>query len=362
MAAAAPADSPDRLAALDAVRVLATVGIFTFHLHALAGTVFFSAEDWGQFLNAHPWYYRALFFTADVGVQAFIYLSMFSLALSALRKPAFQFGSWLRARAQRIYPGLWLSMLVVASFLWLIDRPGDLTPTDYVANALGITILRPFRQMAGAWWFVGMILTAYPLFPLLLWCARRRLHWVMVGVGWLVSKGSETWLWPRIGSWFHTFEVSFVGIRLMEIAMGVALGAALHRAGPAALARAGWRTFLVLGTALLVVFYLYGMNPQFAPIGPLRGCLFLCLLALLCVRLPHGVLRVCGRLAGPTYLVYLLHQPISGQVAVWIQRAGVHGLTGFLVTWAVLLVALFLLAIPLDALATRLGRVVFRGR
>src|SRR5262245_47280232 len=96
---APPAEPPPSAAtayfpALDAVRVIATVAIYTFHFLGQAPFVFWTwtQEDIGLFMARYPWYQSAVFFTADVGVQAFIYLSMFSLTYAALGKPSFRLG------------------------------------------------------------------------------------------------------------------------------------------------------------------------------------------------------------------------------------------------------------------------------
>jgi len=119
---------PERFPALDVVRVIATVAIFTFHFLGIAVFAFFSNDELAHFGQAHDWYVPALFFTADVGVQAFLYLSMFALAFSALRKPEFAFLPFARARLQRILPPVWVAMAVLIAFSWLVHHHGPADP------------------------------------------------------------------------------------------------------------------------------------------------------------------------------------------------------------------------------------------
>ena len=361
----------ERFPALDAVRVIATVAIFTFHFLGIAVFSFFPTEAIVRFGQANEWYVPALFFSADIGVQAFLYLSMFALARSALSKPGLALGPFLVARLRRILPPVWVAMAVLTAFAWLVHHQGPadpfkgpLTAVDYVANALGITIVRALKQMAGAWWFVGMILCAYLVFPLFLLLLRRgwpgALALVACGTGTtLLSQGP---LRPHLEGWFNQYLVEFVGMRMMELTLGAALALVVLRDGRHLLARRVPPLLLLPLLALAALPVLrWHMTPYLAPEGPLRGFLLIVAACALCTWLPAPVLRGCARLSGPTYLVYLLHHPVIGPWSGWVRQLGIEGATGLAISWATLLVALFAVSLPLERLAGWIGARVFRS-
>jgi len=202
------------------------------------------------------------------------------------------------------------------------------------------------------------------VFPLFLPLLRRRLPGalVLVACGTGITLVSQTWLRPHLDVWFNQYLVEFVGMRMMELTLGASLALVVLRDGQHLLARRV-APLLLLGLVALATVPLvrWHMTPYLAPEGPLRGFLLIVAACALCTWLPAPVLRICTRLSGPTYLVYLLHHPLIGPWAGWVRQLGAEGITGLLVTWATLLVALFAVSLPLERLAAWIGARVFRS-
>lgn len=378
----AAAAAPPRAGALDAVRVLATVAIVWFHLLALdaSGQLFAG----GQAKALEFWAGDVAriqlggFFVADMGVQAFIYLSAFSLSLSALRRGTFSAKTWYRSRLKRIYPPLWVALLaLIAFFQWWTQTAADGTahgilarlpqpPVHLLWNAMGATHLEPVQQVAGAWWFVGFVLTFYLAFPLFWFFLARRQGWVLVCLGFAVSVLSQRFLTNTalLDSCFKVPLVDFLGSRMLELTLGAALAEWMHAGGERA-----WRqltSFPVLATlaaAVTAAFVLWGYGAQFAPIGPIRGFLVFLLSLSLAGWLPRPAVRVCTLLAWPAYMVYLLHHPLLAPFCTALAATGWRG-TGWmpvLVSVVPVVAVLFAAALPLQWLSDRLANLLFGG-
>ncbi|HLI96048.1 MAG TPA: acyltransferase family protein [Candidatus Baltobacteraceae bacterium] len=116
---------------------------------------------------------RYIGWTGDQGVGLFIVISGFLLALGQIQRPT-DIKSFYDRRLLRIYP-LWIGMHIAFILLWFAVGKG-LDPTDprTLASILGLRFLPGvFYYFAPAWWYVGLALQLYLVFPLLAALMRR---------------------------------------------------------------------------------------------------------------------------------------------------------------------------------------------
>jgi peptidoglycan/LPS O-acetylase OafA/YrhL len=114
-----------------------------------------------------------------IGVSIFFFVSGCSLALSQRDK---KMGVWVfyGNRMLRIYPVFWVACLF--GLATMPERSALFTPVSYVANFLGFTAFgaHNFDEWAGfingAYWFIGVLVVLYLLFPLLLWAIKKHPH------------------------------------------------------------------------------------------------------------------------------------------------------------------------------------------
>lgn len=170
---------------------------------------------------------RYIGWSGDQGVGLFIVVSGFLLALGQIARPTGA-KTFYNKRLLRIYP-LWIGVHVAFILVWFAIGKG-LDPTDprTLASIAGLRFLPSvFYYFSPAWWYVGLALQLYLVFPLLAWLMRRFgalrfTLWCIVigcavrGVGLLVAGGFVD-EWSR-GGVFIT--------RLPEFAFGMGLAAA----------------------------------------------------------------------------------------------------------------------------------------
>lgn len=184
---------------------------------------------------------RVVGWMGDAGVQLFLIASGFALAWGALRHAgAPRWLEFYRRRFVRIYP-TWIVAHLGLLVIGLVMADPGLKPTnvDWWLSLVG------FRAIPGliyafcpAWWFVGLILQLYAVYPLL--------HILLVRMGWVrfavvviglsvAIRGIGLWLfagpladWHYLDAWSR--GAVFV-TRLPEFAAGMALAAA-YRAAP----------------------------------------------------------------------------------------------------------------------------------
>ncbi len=216
---------------------------------------------------------RWVAFPGDQGVQIFIVASGVGLAWSALREsqpmPAREF---YRKRLMRIVP-LWITAHVMFVLLSIGMEPAlRVTEWQTWASLAGLRMLRPVMyHFAPAWWFIGLLLQFYLVFPLLMQALRRwgpaRFFWVVGGLSLLVRAAGL--FEPSLVGWWS--RGGFFVTRLPEFAFGMAFAVWLQRpaahrwAAPAtALGMAGAAAVL-LGN--LLSFSLSGLSVAFLLVG-----------------------------------------------------------------------------------------------
>lgn len=284
----------------------------------------------------------------DQGVQIFIVASGIGLTLSALRAgSSFSTAGFYRTRLLRLLP-LWVAAHLV--FLAIGILIGGLSPFDwrYWASLAGLRFLpQVFYFFAPAWWFIGLLLQLYLVFPLLLRWLRAlgptRFFLVVGGAsllvrGWGLLSLEEHLDWWSRGGFFVT--------RLPEFIFGMSLAAVLwsrrNRTATGALPGMALASaaLVLLGNALS--FTLAGMTFAFL----LTGAGWVLLFRALQPGTGRGLGRMLGWVAVHSYSVFLVHHPIVARVVPkdledrsWIVMVGIL---------AVVLLLSFVAAIALE--------------
>lgn len=266
-------------------------------------------------------------------VGVFLALSGFGLAFSLAPAengvPVGGWRRWYRARLVRLFPLYWLAHLVylVSPFL---QRP-DPVDWRFALSFLGDRIWpidKVFYYANPAWWFFGLLVELYLVFPVL----HRAMVWLgpgaYVAVCGLFTVGSRIALTEVLHAHGNWIQGAFFGARLFEFAAGMMLGR-LFRLRPEAVER---RFFSL--PALLAGLALYGAGVACCRPG--------WLLALSDGLVGVGLLMVLARVArglnalGPlrrtltyvgaySYGIYLLHQPYVMYVGGRLSGLGMPG-------------------------------------
>lgn len=184
---------------------------------------------------------RLLGWMGDAGVQLFLIASGFALAWGVLRLTgAPRWRDFYHRRFLRIYP-MWIVAHVGLLVIGLVMAEPGLKPTnvDWWLSLLGVRATpNLIYAFCPAWWFIGLILQLYAVYPLL-HILLTRLGWqrfavVVIGLS-VVVRGVGLWAfagpladWHYLDAWSR--GAVFV-TRLPEFAAGMALAAA-YRATP----------------------------------------------------------------------------------------------------------------------------------
>jgi peptidoglycan/LPS O-acetylase OafA/YrhL len=157
-----------------------------------------------------------------IGVSIFIFVSGCSLALNRNRidTPG-KVKSFYVDRMMRIYPVFWAACLFCLATV--PDRLPQITTTEYVTNLMGFQAFGArsssdfLGMINGAYWFIGVLICLYLLYPLLSLAIRRHPH-LSIAVLLLVSLFSRVamaygfpWLYRGI-DWFPLCQVFTFGL------------------------------------------------------------------------------------------------------------------------------------------------------
>ena len=263
---------------------------------------------------------RAIFVGGTMlGFQAvgvFVVMSGFGLtyALAKTGSPEHGWRGWYRSRVLRLYPVYWVAHLVyvISPFEARYD------PIDYrfILSFLGDRIfpVGMIEYLNPAWWFFGLILELYLIFPLLFRLLQK------AGVRWfLLICAAETVLCRYI-LLFNIFRTNgmvisaFCGSRLWEFAFGMVVGLA-YRQNREWVEDHLFSAGAMLGGVAIYTAGLYSFYSTFTYIftDALIGTGLFVILANL-ARLSRPMQRVEAALAYVgvySYGLYLVHQPYA---------------------------------------------------
>lgn len=270
----------------------------------------------------------------DHGVQLFIVASGFGLAWGLAGRGQDSVGSWRSffwRRAVRLFP-LWWGAHVAFIGLRVVTGTGTM-PTEpaFWLSALGIRFLpSTYYYGSPAWWYIGLLLQLYLVFPAL-WALRRRVGaGGMLGAACVLGFGARALGWVFLEGYIDPWMRGAIAItRLPEFAFGIALAVTLHAEPDRTRARLRSPGTLVAAAAL----YLLGTAASFTR-GGMVVTTFLTGAAL--VPLLYRFFTGIGARLGPltaafrwsgqhSYGIFLVHHP-----ACLLVLAPGLGLVGFL--------------------------------
>lgn len=247
-------------------------------------------------------------------VAVFLLLSGFGLtyALGTSAKPAAGWRAWYRQRLLRLFPMYWVAHLV-----WLVSpfvARADPVDWRFFASLAGDRVWPPelFYYANPAWWFFGLIVQLYLVFPLLAAMLNRIGPALFLAATAVFTIASRWFLLDVIQANGIFVQGAFFGSRLWEFAAGMSLALLVRRDRERTL---GWVLGArgVAGGAVLYAagFLSYRPGPTFTCTDGLVGMGLFALLANLSrglVALP-GLRRSLLFLGATSYGFYLLHQP-----------------------------------------------------
>lgn len=155
-------------------------------------------------LTAQPQEFINIIFSylGHFGVQLFILISGYGLTKSMLSKPQ-SWGEFMGSRLKKIYPLLIVAILgfIVANFI-INNR----LPSEFVWHEIGLKLLffhtltpNEGLSVCGPWWFFGLIVQLYALFPVLLNLTQRYGTKILAGTALL----SYIWILTAIFCYDH---------------------------------------------------------------------------------------------------------------------------------------------------------------
>ncbi len=271
---------------------------------------------WNLSLNA----LRYFGWSGDQGVQLFLIASGFGLTWGLLNHQAgkpLNVGVFFWRRAERIYP-LWWGVHILFIGFWFLTGWGlSLSDGETFLSLLGIRVTPDaLYYFSPAWWYVGLIIQLYLIYPLLWeglrkWGPTKLLLWCCVvafsirGIG-LLAFDEYLDAWSR-GAVFIT--------RLPEFVFGICLAAWMF-SQPESATRflSAPRTWIlaiavyVLGTFLSLT--LPGMIIAPFCLGTAAFILLYLILGKLILVLPDWCISPGMWTARHTYSIFLIHNPI----------------------------------------------------
>lgn len=306
---------------------------------------------------------------ASVGFHAvavFLVLSGFGLAYS-LAKTGNPEGGWLgwyRGRLLRLFPMYW-----VAHLIYLISPfVARFEPIDYrfFLSFLGdrvYPVSMIFYYINPAWWYFGLLLELYLVFPILFRLLQKLgPTWFLVVCG-TVTVVSRYLLLLVFSAHGYYVQGAFFGSRLWEFAVGMALGL-FYRRYPGEVEHRLFSSSAIAAGAVIYVLglYSYATSLTYVLNDALIGTGLFVLLAHIarwCDLLPRlGV--TLAYVGAYSYGLYLLHQPY---VIYFAERMRGMNEAVFIVLACLIIVLLTCAAIPLERYVNRLtSRVLDRKK
>lgn len=309
-----------RLLWLDISKGLAIFVVVYFHFYK---TYFehgvLAPSDWSTIATGAVTFLRLCWFNiSNLGFHAvgvFIILSGWALAQSTMRRattvPVNWFG-WYRSRLLRLYPMYWVAHLVylASPFVARFERVDG----RIVLSLLGLRFVNigmNFYYLNAAWWYFGMLIQFYLIFPLLFWSARKFGPWKFLllacAIGFL-TRYLMLVVYPQNGMWI---QGGCALCRLPEFALGMAFGICAGRSPRMErflLGGAGIVSGVLLYPAALQL-YSNGFTYVFVDFAT-AGCAFLVIVGI-AGAISHfsHLAKLLGLLGTYSYGLYLIHQP-----------------------------------------------------
>jgi len=321
-----------RLPWLDLIRGAAIIWIFLVHFveRFMAGSFFANPSgSWpsladriaqlallpvsgapGVFINV----LRYIGWLGDQGVQIFLVASGFGLTFAILKKgEPIHAREFYEKRLFAILPLWWAAHVLFIGLSILVNGKLRLTDWRTFASLLGFRFLPEVQYyFSASWWFIGLLLQLYLIFPFLYRLLERmkpvRFFLVVGGVSVLVRLAGLLALHRYLDWWSRGGLFVF---RLPEFAFGMSFAALfledtekINRWTTSPAAVLAWLGVYLAGN--LLSFTLWGMSVAFLLTGAAAFVLLYGLTSRI-QRPPTGVFIWTGR---HSYAIFLVHHPV----------------------------------------------------
>jgi peptidoglycan/LPS O-acetylase OafA/YrhL len=305
----------------------------------------------------------------DQGVQLFLIASGFGLTWSLLKRRSgvaatanpspFSWRDFYRRRLLRLYPLWWMSHLLLLGLLTLTDRGDQVSLLDpkFYLSLLGLRVtIGTFYYIVPSWWFIGLLLQLYALFPLLWLGLQRwgptRLLLITSAIALPIRGVGLYWTSDYLDLWSRG---SICVTRLPEFVLGMSLAAWFdhYPHQTAQFLRSGRTQLAAIGIYLLgliTAFSLLGMTVSPFLLGV--GGFGLCYGGLTAIaqldRHPGQILAWVGR---HSYALFLM-QHVFIKAFVLKDQISLRSFAGF----AIAIVVIGIVGIGLERVTDRLSR------
>ena len=158
----------------------------------------------GELLASQPQEFINIIFSylGHFGVQVFIFLSGYGLTKSMLAKPT-TWSAFMGNRLKKIYPLLLIAIAGYVLFSWAVDNylPTGNDKSSIIYKLLIIHTMMPYEgiSLCGPWWFFGLIIQLYILFPILLNLSQKYGPKILI----LIVVASYVWLFSAFYCYDH---------------------------------------------------------------------------------------------------------------------------------------------------------------
>lgn len=273
----------------------------------------------------------ALFERGAQAVAVFIVLSGFGLTYGMSKRggPGGGWGAWYRRRVLRLYPMYWLAhLLCLVSPLILLKDPID---GRFIWSLVGNRIYPAdtmFLYLVPAWWFFGLLIQLYVVFPLLFRVLKRVGPVPFLSLSVLFTVAARYLLQEVIRADSNYVQGAFFGSRLWEFSTGMVVGWYYGNRPQAVEDRLFSFPLLILG-AVLYVLGVYSYQPVFTYVftdGLIGGGLFIIMAQMArWVERWSPPRRLLGVVGAYSYGLYLLHQPYVLYFGERLRDVGMFG-------------------------------------
>ncbi len=266
---------------------------------------------WGILLNL----IRYIGWFGDQGVQLFIIISGFGLTWGLLNHTGLQpfpLGHFYTRRSERVFPLWWGAHLLFIAF-WLLTGWGlSAFNINTYLSTLGIRFTPElFYYFSPAWWYIGLLIQLYLVFPLL-WMGLRRIGpiWLLV-IACLIAFPARAFGLLNFTTYMDPWQRGAIFItRLPEFVFGISLAYWFYQSKEKADQSLRSFSVILLGIltyALGMVLSLFLLGMTFAPF--LLGVGVFILFYNILKRWKIGG-KIGEWIGQHSYSLYLIHHPI----------------------------------------------------
>lgn len=249
-------------------------------------------------------------------VGVFIVMSGFGLTygLAKTGQPQGGWGGWYRKRLLRLFPMYWAAHLVylISPFVYRQD------PVDYrfLLSLMGDRIVpvdKMFYYLVPAWWFVGLLIQLYIVFPFLFRLLQKLRPVTFLILCCLFTVITRYLLFGVLQANGNYLQGAFFGGRLWEFAAGMVL-AYLYRRRPSSVEGGFFSLPMLMAGVALYTLGVFAYQPGFLYAFS-DGLVGMGLFVLLshATRWTDRMVPIIGTILATvgvySYGLYLLHQP-----------------------------------------------------